>query len=408
MRDGWVETTLGEVIEIARKRVDPSKLDPNTELIHWSIPQLDLTGGPTLEHASKIGSHKFIVTTESIIYSLLNPRIPRFGKVMGGNNVVCSTEFAVLQPNSPINIDYLYVFVSSNNFKSQVLSLAKGTTKSRERIDNKEILRIKIGLPPLAEQKRIVDLLSSVNSYIEALQQQVDIARKSRNAVSHELLTQGGEGWVETRLGEVAELGKGGSWGQDEYSDGLIQAFCLRGTDLAELINRRIPEAPVRWIKVSELRKSGCSKDMVLIETSGSKCGRSIVLTEEILSKFDLPVIYSNFCRTLTIDTKKVTKDYIEIWFSYNYASGLIPSYRATSAMPNLDVKALLRVELIKVPPLTEQKRIVEIISSFDNQINALEQSINKSKSLRSALLSDLLSGNHAIPESYDKLIGAA
>ena len=33
---------------------------------------------------------------------------------------------------------------------------------------------IKIFIPPLAEQKRIVDLISSVDSYIEALQQQVD------------------------------------------------------------------------------------------------------------------------------------------------------------------------------------------------------------------------------------------
>ena len=118
------------------------------------------------------------------------------------------------------------------------------------------------------------------------------------------------EGWKEISLGEIVELGKGGSWGQDDQSDGLIQAVCLRGTDLAELIDRRIPEAPVRWIKESELRKSRCSKDMVLIETSGSKCGRSIVLTDEILDKFDLPVIYSNFCRTLTIDIKTVTRVY--------------------------------------------------------------------------------------------------
>jgi type I restriction enzyme S subunit len=177
------------------------------------------------------------------------------------------------------------------------------------------------------------------------------------------------DGWIDTPLGEIVELGKGGSWGQDDPDDGLIQAICLRGTDLAELIDGKVPAAPVRWIKESELKKSSCSKDMVLIETSGSKCGRSIVLTQEILNKFDLPVIYSNFCRTLSIDINRVTREFVEIWFSHHYANGLIPSYRATSAMPNLDVKALLRLEIMKVPPLPEQKRIVDLISSVDSYI---------------------------------------
>jgi len=194
------------------------------------------------------------------------------------------------------------------------------------------------------------------------------------------------DGWDETPLGEIVELGKGGSWGQDDPDDGLIQAICLRGTDLAELIDGRVPAAPVRWIKESELKKSSCSKDMVLIETSGSKCGRSIVLTQEILDKFDLPVIYSNFCRTLTIDIKRVTREFVEIWFSHHYANGLIPSYRATSAMPNLDVKALLRVEIMKVPPLPEQKRIVDLISSVDSYIEALQQQLENIQSIRSSI----------------------
>jgi restriction endonuclease S subunit len=200
------------------------------------------------------------------------------------------------------------------------------------------------------------------------------------------------DGWDETPLGEIVELGKGGSWGQDDPDDGLIQAICLRGTDLAELIDGRVPTAPVRWIKESELKKSSCSKDMVLIETSGSKCGRSIVLTQEILDKFDLPVIYSNFCRTLSIDINRVTREFVEIWFSHHYANGLIPSYRATSAMPNLDVKALLRVEIMKVPPLPEQKRIVDLISSVDSYIEALQQQLESVRSASNAQLEKIVS----------------
>jgi type I restriction enzyme S subunit len=62
----------------------------------------------------------------------------------------------------------------------------------------------------------------------------------------------------------------------------------------------------------------------------------------------------------------------------------------------------------ISLPPLDEQKRIVEIVSSMDDVIQTTEQAVTDAKNLRSGLLSDLLSGNHEIPASYDSLLGAA
>jgi type I restriction enzyme S subunit len=62
----------------------------------------------------------------------------------------------------------------------------------------------------------------------------------------------------------------------------------------------------------------------------------------------------------------------------------------------------------ISLPSLPEQKRIVDLISSMDNGISATEKLISDTKQLRSGLLSDLLSGEHEIPQSYDKVMGAA
>jgi len=113
-----------------------------------------------------------------------------------------------------------------------------------------------------------------------------------------------------------------------------------------------------------------------------------------MLAKFGYPVVYSNFCRTLKIDTKKVSTQYIELWFSHNYANGLIPSYRATSAMPNLDIKSLLRIELLRFPSLTEQRRIVALVSSVDAYIESLQQQVDAARTARNAVLHDLLSAS--------------
>jgi type I restriction enzyme S subunit len=200
------------------------------------------------------------------------------------------------------------------------------------------------------------------------------------------------DGWTETTLGDVVELGKGGAWGADEMEPNRVEAVCLRGTDLADLIDKKHPEAPVRWLTPTELKKAVCAPNTVLIETSGSKCGRSVVLTVEMLSRFELPVVYSNFCRTLRIDTRLLSSRYVEMWFSHKYEAGVIPSYRATSAMPNLDVKSLLRMETIAVPPLGEQKRIVDVVSSVDAYIDALQQQVDTARTARNAVLHELLS----------------
>ena len=52
--------------------------------------------------------------------------------------------------------------------------------------------------------------------------------------------------------------------------------------------------------------------------------------------------------------------------------------------------------------------RIVDVVESVDGAIAAADVAAADARDLRSALLSDLLSGDHEIPESYDRFLGAA
>jgi len=61
-----------------------------------------------------------------------------------------------------------------------------------------------------------------------------------------------------------------------------------------------------------------------------------------------------------------------------------------------------------QLPPLSEQQRIVGIVSDMDDVVSATEKAVSNAHGLRAGLISDLLSGDHEIPESYDRLLGAA
>jgi type I restriction enzyme S subunit len=73
---------------------------------------------------------------------------------------------------------------------------------------------------------------------------------------------------------------------------------------------------------------------------------------------------------------------------------------------------------MINLPPLPEQKRIVDLISTVDAYVNALANLGEKNNQdtnllggamrLRSALVNDLLSGKHMIPANYDLILGSS
>ena len=378
MRDGWKDTTLSEVLTISRERVDPSRLEPDHELIHWSIPQLDETGGPITETASEIGSHKFAVLKDSVVYSLLNPRIPRFAKIAGGNRVVCSTEFAVMQPDSSLSLNFLYCFVTSPNFQEQVRSLAKGTTKSRERIDNKEIDKLNFKLPPLPEQKRIVDLISSVDSYIEGLQQQLDSAKRSRNAVLHELLNAGGDDWVEYKLNDMFEIYQPQTIAKSLMSDD--REFTVFGAN-----------GPI-----GRYHEFNHEEPEVVVTCRGATCGTINMTPPKTWITGNAMVVSPK--------TSEVSKEFLY----WALVVGVdIHSVISGSAQPQITREGLAPVK-IKIPPLSRQEEIVDLITGFELNISHLEESLNKTKTLRSGLLSDLLSGEHEIPVSYDKVKSAS
>jgi type I restriction enzyme S subunit len=82
--------------------------------------------------------------------------------------------------------------------------------------------------------------------------------------------------------------------------------------------------------------------------------------------------------------------------FMQSRSSGTTVMHLKTSEVPSAP---------ILLPPIYIQKRIVDLVSSVDDKIKALEKTVSKTRNLRSALLSDLLSGKNEIPSFYDKLI---
>ena len=254
-----------------------------------------------------------------------------------------------------------------------------------------------IPLPSLIEQRRIVDTMASINTYIAALQQQADDARSARNAVLHELLTAGGADWTETTLGDIAEVVGGGTpaTSNPAYWDGDI--VWLTPTEVVAAPGSVLMDS-ARKITESGLKNSGARllPEGTVILTSRASVGFSALAGTALATNQGFQSL---------IPSAQINNKFLMFWIQNNQQE--FKSRAAGSTFKEIS-KANVRSIALALPPLSEQKRIVETVTAMDDVVSATEQAVRVAQELRSGLLSSLISGDHEIPESYDYLLGAA
>jgi len=303
---------------------------------------------------------------------------------------VISPLYFTFRPNPELVLDeYLEYVLNSNTFHQQMARYIKegGRAHGGINVSVDDYLSVQVLLPTLQEQRRVVDLIAAVDSYIAALQQQADSARSARSAVLSELLTAGGDDWTRTTLGAHIKIVMGQAPpGKDCNKDGIGVPFVKAGefTDGFPLI-REWTTNPLRFSKLGD----------TLICVVGATCGK--------LSKGIDCAIGRSVAALQPLET-------LDSGFLWNFMSRKVQEMRDSSrgsAQGVITKDDLADLPLV-LPPFVEQKRIVESVSSMNDVIQSSEKAVTDAKSLRSGLLSDLLSGAHEIPESYDRLLGAA
>lgn len=206
------------------------------------------------------------------------------------------------------------------------------------------------------------------------------------------------KGWKTGKLGIFMELGLGGAWGEDQPTGKAdLEVRCLRGIDCHDLAERKLPDVPVRYISKKQLDgrkpKNGC----ILVEGSGSFCGRSMVWLTDFERLMGASVCYSNFCKRL--DPLCSPSQALVVWMQIRAANdtGELANYRTGTAFPNFDIQgALLGLDII-CPSKDLCDQFMELYRSW-LRLDLIEES-EKLSTLRDTLLPMLLSGNFSTPE---------
>ncbi|WP_102694152.1 restriction endonuclease subunit S [Rummeliibacillus pycnus] len=394
----WSVNLLDNIFMINTHNIDPQKY--NETLRYFSLPAFDENKQPIIEKSLNIKSNKTLISDNSILVSKLNPRISRVWKVNitdADYKNVSSTEFINYVPKKGVDINYFYQYFKSDIFQEELLNRESGSTGSRKRVTPKDTLSIKIPTPPLIEQQKIADILSTVDMQIEQTEQLIKQTKDLKHGLMQQLLTKGightefkqselGEiplEWDVIALKELGDFTKGKGIAKKDLCE-FGNACILYGqlyTTYEEVIEN------VYYFTQVEPSKAvvGMINDL-LIPSSGETAidiaRGAALMVDNILVGGDINIFRPN---TL-IDSR---------FISYQLNSSRkkdLATLAQGSSVYHLYAPNLLNFKIL-LAPYEEQKKIAEILSTIDSQIVIYEQEKEKYHELKKGLMQQLLTG---------------
>lgn len=250
-----------------------------------------------------------------------------------------------------------------------------------------QVTRYQIDLPPLSEQHAIATALSDVDALIAGLEKLIAKKRDLKQAAMQQLLTGqtrlpgfSGE-WAVKRLGDLAEMGSGGTpssanaafyggeipWvaiadmtGGGKYISSTEKNLSVLG--LANSAAQMFPAGAVLYAMYASLGE--CSIATVPVTTSQAILG--------IRPKADL---HSEFLYYVLTSWKSMVKGLGQQGTQANLNKGIVADFK------------------ISLPAVEEQISIAAVLIEMDTELVALESRLAKTHELKQGMMQELLTG---------------
>lgn len=280
----------------------------------------------------------------------------------------------------------LYLFYRLNR-NEYFLKFNDGVNQTNLR--KNEVLECKIPLPPLKEQEKIAEILSTADDKIDAIQIQIDRAEKLKKGLLQKLLSEG-IGHSEFKDSELGKIPK--SWKVSKL-EGLVNIVSGQSPSKFDLTG-----SEYKFFKVNQL--NFCEKYLTNSEYAFDEEIDNLLDSGTIIFPKRGASIFTNKVRILThksfIDTNLmglITKDNLNNIFLYYWLVEFeLSNIADTSSIPQINNKHINPLKM-PIPSLEEQKQIADILSTADEKLEVLRAKKEKYEILKKGLLQKLLSG---------------
>lgn len=407
--DAWREVTLGEVciVNPRREQEIPDNLDV-TFLAMQDVSEDAKIITPQVKKFKEVKKGFTSFSEGDVLIAKITPCFEN-GKGALAKGLVNglgagSTEFHVVRANSGILPELIYLHTTSATFRENGAQNMTGSA-GQKRVTKDYVGNYKLSLPPISEQKKIAEILGSVDEVIEKTEAVISQAQKVKQGLLQTLLTKGightkfkqteigeiPESWEITSLHRVAFDGKGlqtGPFGSQlhasDYSDAGYAVIMPKDIHRERAVIANAAKIPD--VIRDQLKKHILYKGDILFGRRGD-IGRCGIITQD-----EEGSICGTGCLKVRVNAEIVSPDYLIKYLQLPYVQQYLLDNAVGQTMLNLNTTILGKVPVL-LPPLQEQKKIFSAIQSFDSASKANNEQLAKLKNLKAGLMLDLLTG---------------
>jgi type I restriction enzyme S subunit len=366
----WIMEEFRKIANKRKKRFNPKESDKNFPCIELECLSQE-TGILLKKFDSKYQkSIKNIFSKEDILFGKLRPYLRKFLKP--DFDGVCSSEIWVLNGKKVIN-DYLYFLIQTDRFNYQV----NQTSGSKmPRADWDYISQIKFNYPQSKEQQKIANFLTAIDNRIHTLEKKKTLLEQYKKGVMQKIFKQ------ELRFKDDTSTSLSASDGKafPEWEEKKLGEVCskkssnISANKIEENFGEYIIYGASGVLKKVDFYKE--ENDYVSIIKDGAGVGRivyckgksSVLGTMEIIKPNSKLNTYFLYCLLENVNFKK-------------YITG--------STIPHIYFKDYKK-EKCNIPPLEEQTKIANFLSTIDKNIELVTKKIEHTKTYKKGLLQQM------------------
>lgn len=402
MRDGWDEVPISKVVIRSDERLGTA---PEPVILTCT------EGAGLIRQSDKF--KKRIAAADTSGYKVVrlgdvvyNPYLLWKGAIAQSQYYapgITSPVYEVLRPRAGVEARFLGLVLCHDAAIRQYDAISIGSIERRRRAVLPEVMKVTIPLPPLAEQRRIVDLIATMDEAAQASSTYLTTVATLIARVREVILANASDA---VRLGSLLESIDAGRSPEAEDRQPLPgEAAVLK---VSAVRRGRFDPTQVKVLSGTDdfPPRSRLRDGDVLMTRANTR-----ELVGAVCRVLEAPANYYLCDKTLRLNPRLelVDPDYlVEVLLADAARDQIELAATGTSAsMKNISQQTIqdLRVPLADT---VEQRRLVGTISALRATAAAIELQVASLTSLRGSLLALLLSGSHPIPDSYDRFLDGA
>lgn len=322
-----------------------------------------------------------------ILFAGSGETIEEIGKsvaFVGKEKAFAGGDIIILSPNEDVNSECLSYILETDVVRKQKRQLGQGNAVVH--IYPNSLATIKLPLPPLAEQKKIADILLYWGKSIEITERLITARERLKKTLAQRLLSSKqrfpefqAQKWRQTYIGEVArEVSAKNTKGNQ-----LTVLSCTKYKGLVDSLSyfgKRIFSQNLSTYKIVKRGQFAYATNHI---EEGS-IGYQDLYDEALISP-----MYTVFQTNCEVDDSFLfkllkTETYRHIFEAMT--SGSI------NRRGSLRWKQFAQIK-VKLPSIAEQKKIAAVLNAFDVEISILENKLNALRQQKRGLMQKLLTG---------------